>query len=404
MSLYRNVHVSMWGDARFRDLSDDGKLLWIYLLTGQETTSVPGCIGVGKGALAEALDWPEAKLLEAFGELAAAGMAAADWRARFVWLPKSIKYAPPDSSKNVIGWMRYLDVLPECELKDRAVGTLWGHLMKRGESFMAPFLERYGKAHLAACARLLYAPSDAPPDAPSDGPPSGPSGGPSHAPSEGASDAPSHAPSDAGIGIGIGIGKRSPPTPPSRGGALTTDPKPDLDPPPKPKRRKGAKQASPDARLVLDRMAELSGCRYEYSSALEARLREGVPVADCIAVVEHLAREPWWRERRFANRDAPFRPDRFPDYLAQARAGPAPHRRHDGLPPPEPEDERPMPPDGTRGGGLCPDCRRSAPYTIRGGLPVWDEHGCEGAASYLQVLRGGADKAVAALAAGGGGW
>lgn len=92
-------------------------------------------------------------------------------------------------------------------------------------------------------------------------------------------------------------------------------------------RAKAPKPPTPDATRVLVRMAELCGCRYESSPALEARLREGVPVEDCIAVVEYLARDPWWMDKRFGNAEAPFRRDKFASYLAQAKAkAPNPYR------------------------------------------------------------------------------
>lgn len=178
MSLYRSVHVSMWGDARFRALSDDGKLLWVYLLTGPERTSVPGCIGAGKASLAEGIGWEVSRFEAAFAELEDAGMALADWQARFVWMPRGIRYGKPDSSKNVTGWLRYIDVLPECELKDRAIGTLWMHLVARGESFAQPFLDRFGHGYLRRCHALAKGATGKREDAPSD------------APSDGASDAP----------------------------------------------------------------------------------------------------------------------------------------------------------------------------------------------------------------------
>ena len=74
---YRKVDMRTWNDEKFRTLSDPAKLLWLRLLTGPETTSIPGVIAIGRAALAEALGWETEALLEAFGEVFAKGMAKA---------------------------------------------------------------------------------------------------------------------------------------------------------------------------------------------------------------------------------------------------------------------------------------------------------------------------------------
>jgi len=54
---YRNVSVRMWGDERFRRLSNDAKFLWLYLLTGPHTTALPGLFAASKAHIAEELAW-----------------------------------------------------------------------------------------------------------------------------------------------------------------------------------------------------------------------------------------------------------------------------------------------------------------------------------------------------------
>lgn len=163
-SLYRNVHVSMWGDAKFRALSDDGKLLWLYLLTGPETTSAPGCISVGRASLAEGLEWETDRLDRAFAELDRFGMAKADWKARFVWLPNATKYITHAAWQHVKGWLPYLQILPECDLKDRAIGALWRYIQTRSKEAQDVLVEAFGKPYLDRCERL----SDTAPDTQSD--------------------------------------------------------------------------------------------------------------------------------------------------------------------------------------------------------------------------------------------
>ena len=84
MGRYRKVEVSMWADDKFVSLSKpqpNAQSLWMYLLTGPCTTSLPGLIRIGEAGLAEEIGWPLKAFREAFGEVLSKGMAKADWGA-----------------------------------------------------------------------------------------------------------------------------------------------------------------------------------------------------------------------------------------------------------------------------------------------------------------------------------
>lgn len=122
MSWYRKIDTRMWGDAKFCDLSPNAKFLWVYLLTCPESTPLPGLLVGGPAHFTEAMElgWTTEAFLEVFRELYAKGMATACWKARLIWLPKAIKYNPPESPNVVLGWKKHWDKLPECELKNEA--------------------------------------------------------------------------------------------------------------------------------------------------------------------------------------------------------------------------------------------------------------------------------------------
>jgi hypothetical protein len=136
MALYSTVDRRTWMDAKFRSLSADAKLLWFYLLTGPESTSLPGVIVAGRAQLAESLGWE----LERFGiryrELSDRGMAKADFDARLVWLPNAIKYRAPANSKVILGWKAIWDNVPECQLKQLIYQHLETHVATRGDAFV----------------------------------------------------------------------------------------------------------------------------------------------------------------------------------------------------------------------------------------------------------------------------
>ena len=141
---YSKVFRRIWNDARFRSLSEappNGQTLFLRLLTGPELTNIPGVFACGEAALAEALGWPLEGFREAFAEAFREGMAKADWKARFVFIPKAIHYNAPESPNVIRSWRQAWDELPECSLKNEAYRTLKGFVEGLGEGFRKAFAE-----------------------------------------------------------------------------------------------------------------------------------------------------------------------------------------------------------------------------------------------------------------------
>jgi ribosomal protein S17E len=144
---YRKIDKRMWGDARFCRLSGPqpcGQALWVYLLTGPHTTSLPGLFLAGEAGLAEALGWPLEGFRKAFQELYREGLAEADWKARLVWIPNVVKYNQPENPNVVKGWRPHYDELPECSLKVLALQQL-GAAISHREGLAKAFTEAFGE-------------------------------------------------------------------------------------------------------------------------------------------------------------------------------------------------------------------------------------------------------------------
>ena len=95
MSRYRKIEVRTWSDEKFRALSaipPSGQGLWFFLLTGPNTTAIPGLFRAGRAAMAEELNWELEAFDEAFQEVFEQGMVKADFKAKLVWLPKAIQH------------------------------------------------------------------------------------------------------------------------------------------------------------------------------------------------------------------------------------------------------------------------------------------------------------------------
>lgn len=162
------------------------------------------------------------------------------------------------------------------------------------------------------------------------------------------------------------------------------------DPPPKPpsagaagggRRKRGSRRAraepSATGRRVLERVNELAGTAYEHSPHLEARIAEGVPEGDLLAVVEAKAADPWWLGTVRLRPSALFRPERFREHLGETKGAgppPAPVSRRAG---PAPLPDHPPPPqDGDRTARRCLVCADVVQHTWTDDGWVPDDHAC----------------------------
>jgi hypothetical protein len=144
MARYRKIDTRMWGDSKFRQLSSpgpSGKYLWMFLLTGPQTSNIPGLFRAGEMALAEELEWNPEGFREAFEEVFSKGLVKADWKARVVWVPNAIKYNQPESPNVVKSWRTAWDEIPECALKVEAYAKLRGFTEALGVGFAKAFVE-----------------------------------------------------------------------------------------------------------------------------------------------------------------------------------------------------------------------------------------------------------------------
>ena len=73
MAHYRKIEARIWNDEKFCALSDDGKLLFFFLLTNPHLTAL-GAMRISVAGIAGELNWLEKRLREALGEAFRKGM------------------------------------------------------------------------------------------------------------------------------------------------------------------------------------------------------------------------------------------------------------------------------------------------------------------------------------------
>jgi hypothetical protein len=144
MAKYRKVDPRIWNDLKFRSLSDDGKLAFLFLLTHPQMTAIGAMRGTIPGLAAE-LGWSAAKSEKAFGEAFLKGMAKHDPNASFLWLPNFLKYNRPESPNVVKAWVSALDLLPECAMFFQLLSHIKDYAEAFGEAFGEALPEAFGK-------------------------------------------------------------------------------------------------------------------------------------------------------------------------------------------------------------------------------------------------------------------
>lgn len=150
MSRYRKVDPRIWNDAKFRELSDNAKLVFFMLLTHPGMTAL-GAMRATLPGLAAELGWDSEAFLEAFREISEKGMAEHDPKACLVALPRFLRYNPPESPNVVKAWEAALDLLPECDLKSAVISWAKQHLRSMSPSFRKALPEGFREAFAKTC-------------------------------------------------------------------------------------------------------------------------------------------------------------------------------------------------------------------------------------------------------------
>lgn len=145
MAKYRKVDPRIWNDAKFRALDDRGKLAFFFLLTHPHMTAI-GAMRASIPGLAAEIGWTAEAFREAFREALLKGMVEHDEKASLMWLPKFLRYNPPESPNVIKAWSGSLELLPECELLNRVVAGSVAFAKGLNKGFVEALPEAFAKA------------------------------------------------------------------------------------------------------------------------------------------------------------------------------------------------------------------------------------------------------------------
>jgi hypothetical protein len=93
---YGKVYSTFWSSETTGRLSDDGKLLALYLMTCGHST-IAGVFRLPDGYVAEDLGWPSERVAQGFAELFAQGFADRCATTKWVWVRKHLEWNKPEN-------------------------------------------------------------------------------------------------------------------------------------------------------------------------------------------------------------------------------------------------------------------------------------------------------------------
>ena len=140
MGRYRKIDPRIHNDAKYKALSERGKLLFLTILTHPHMTALGSmrateaglCEEMAQGVSLKNADCPAdcpadraAGVLEsyrnAFQGILGKGLVKFDPKNSCLVIPKFLKYNPPESPSVVTAWNAAGDLIPECHLKDELI-------------------------------------------------------------------------------------------------------------------------------------------------------------------------------------------------------------------------------------------------------------------------------------------
>lgn len=145
MARYRKIDTRIWNDAKFMDLSKDGKLAFVYLLTHPNLTAL-GAMRTSIPGLAAEIQWTLEAFAKAFREAFDKGMVKHDERASFLWVPNFLKYNGPESPNVVKAWAKSFDLLPECSMKTELHQAVKDYTKGLPKAFVQAYNEAFRKS------------------------------------------------------------------------------------------------------------------------------------------------------------------------------------------------------------------------------------------------------------------
>jgi hypothetical protein len=109
---YGKVSTSFWSSEDMKSLTDDGRLLALYLLTCGHT-SLLGLFRLPDGYVSEDIGWSSQRVTQGFDELFKNGFATRDSTSKWVFIHKFLEWNPLDNPNQGIAALKLFSQIPD---------------------------------------------------------------------------------------------------------------------------------------------------------------------------------------------------------------------------------------------------------------------------------------------------
>lgn len=149
MREYGKVYSTFWSSKTTGSLSDDGKMLALYLLTCSHST-IAGVFRLPEGYVSEDLGWTSERVREGFSELLSKGFANRCETTKWVFVRKHLEWNKPENPNQRKSAAKVANGIPdECcwrhefsEAYGDLLGLNWGATSNRCETVAEPLLNQ----------------------------------------------------------------------------------------------------------------------------------------------------------------------------------------------------------------------------------------------------------------------
>lgn len=109
---YGKVHTSFWSSDDMRHLSDDARLLALYLLTGQHTNMI-GCFRLPDGYITEDVNWPIERVSKGLLELSQRGFITRNPKSKWVFITNFMRWNTIDNVNCAVAALKLFGQIPD---------------------------------------------------------------------------------------------------------------------------------------------------------------------------------------------------------------------------------------------------------------------------------------------------
>lgn len=134
MARYKTIDIRIWMDEKFMSLDEGCQLLFIYLLTSQNTTPI-GTLSIPTPVLAAWLRKDIETVSKRLGILSQKGLIRVSGSG-LIWIRNYLRYNPPANPKVANGYCKFFDEMPTCSLQAEIAQSVISACESKGNEYV----------------------------------------------------------------------------------------------------------------------------------------------------------------------------------------------------------------------------------------------------------------------------